>query len=141
MTPASDVREVAGPAAGDSPDDRGKQLRPSTVGVLKQALEHYLRDNRDFLDVYFPDTSGRGYVTWGDVLGLSDLQADALRPIMVESIHHFWKQDGREQARNVHLLTRQKEDPNFVSVHAKKARYWTQALQELCGVFRLESPI
>jgi hypothetical protein len=125
----------------DSPFDRGKQLQPSTVGVLKQALGQYLRNERDFVDVYFPDTSGRGYASWGDVLGLSDRQADALRLIMVDSIHYFRKQAARDQARNVHLLTRAKEDPNFVSFHAKRANYWTEALRDLCGVFGLESPV
>ncbi|MGA8302213.1 MAG: hypothetical protein WA691_05945 [Thermoplasmata archaeon] len=120
------------------PEQRGRLLRPSTVAVLKQALQHYLEHERDFVDAYFPEVARRGYVTWGDVFGLSDRQADACRPILLESIRHFLKEDARERNRNVHLLTREPVDPNFVSFPARKAKAWTEALRDLCNVFGLE---
>jgi hypothetical protein len=111
------------------------------VGALKDALGFYLEREREFVDVYFPEVSGRGYVVWGDVFGLSERQADALRPIVVESVRHFWRQDGRDKNRSVNLLTRMPEDPSFVSYHARKAKFWTAALRDLCTVFGLESPL
>lgn len=128
-------------ADGETTEQKGRLLRPSTVGVLKQALEHYLQHNRDFVDVYFPEIASRGYAAWGDIFGISDRQADALRPIMVESIRHFWKEDGRDKNRNVNLLTREPEDPNFVSYHARKAKYWTEALRDMCEVYEIQSPL
>jgi hypothetical protein len=130
------------PSLGIASNDRkAPRLRPSTVGVLKQALSWYLQWEREFVEVYFPRVTARGYVTWGDVFAIGDAQADALRPIMVESIHHFWKLDGRERNRNVNLLTHEPEDPRFVSFYARKAEYWTGALRDLCSTFDLKSPI
>ena len=130
------------PSRHEEPTEQKEEfLQPSSRGVLKQAIQHYRENDREFADVYFPDVTARGYVTWGDVFGATDLQADALRPIMVESIRHFWKQDGKEKNRCVNLLTREPEDPNFVSYYARKAKYWTAALRDLCKVFGLESPL
>lgn len=125
----------------ETTEQKGRLLRPSSVGVLKEALHHYLVHDRDFVDVYFPEVASRGYPDWGDVFGLNDLQADALRPIMVESVRYFWKQDAKEKNRNVNLLTREPIDPAFVSFHARKAKYWTEALRDLCSVYGLESPL
>ena len=137
---------IASPTDGetsgsDGSERRGTLLKPSTVGVLKDALSFYLQGNLDFMDVYFPQISSRRHVVWGDVFALSATQADALRPIMVESIRHFLKQDARDRNRNVSLLTRALEDPEFVSFHGRKAKYWTDALRDLCQTFGLESPI
>ncbi len=124
-----------------APPRLGEHLQPSSVGVCRDALNFYLQRERDFIDVYFPEVSGRGYATWADVFGLSPRQADALRPIMSESIRHFWKQDGRERNRNTNLLTRERIDPDFISYFARKASYWTDALRDVCRVFGLASPV
>jgi hypothetical protein len=121
-------------------EQKGKLLRPSTTGVLKQSLNHYLAKERDFVGVYFPLIAVRGYATYDDAFQLTDTQADALRPILSESIAHFFKEDGREKNRNVGLLDRKAVEPNFESRSAKKAKLWTEALRDLCTVFGLESP-
>lgn len=126
---------------GTPTEQKGKLLQPSTAGILKQALGQYLAHERDFVDEYFPEVALRGYSTYGDVFGLTVRQADALRLSLVESIRHFRKQAGRDVARNTHLLTRESEDPNFVSFHERKAKLWTEALRDLCKVFGLESPL
>jgi hypothetical protein len=122
-------------------EQKGRPLRPSTIGVLKEALQHYLARERDFVDAYFPEVAERGYTKWGDLFGLTDDQADALRPIMVESIHHFWRQDGAEKNRRVNLLNREPDDPGFVSFPARKAKFWTEALRDLCRVYAMECPL
>jgi hypothetical protein len=122
-------------------DPRGHQLRPSTVGVLKRALNLYRQWEPDFVAAYFPRVAERGDARMEDIFELDDQQADALRPIMAESIQYFWKQDGRDKNRNLNLLTHQPEDPSFVSFHARKAKYWTEAIRDLCRVFGLESPV
>jgi hypothetical protein len=126
---------------GETTEQKGKLLRPATTGVVKQALNHYLAKERDFVGVYFPLVGSRGYAAYDDVFQLNDVQADALRPIMAESIAHFWKEDGRERNRNVGLIDRQPIDPKFESRAAKKAKLWTEALRDLCQVFGLESPL
>lgn len=128
-------------AGGDSSARRGEKLRPSSVGVLRQSLNFYLHKERDFVDVYFPEIARRGYATWHDVFELTDRQADALRPIMSDSVEHFRRQDARERNRNVNLLTREVLDPEFVSGPARKAKYWTEAVRDLCAVYGLDSPI
>ena len=126
---------------GEPTEQKGKLLRPGSQGVLKQALNSYLAHEPVFVGVYFPIAVARGYATYGDVFDLTDLQADALRPIMAESVTHFLKEDGRERNRNVGLIDRLPVDPNFVSRAAKKAKLWTEALRDLCGVYGLESPL
>lgn len=122
-------------------EQKGKLLRPGNQGVIKQALNSYLAHEPDFAGVYFPNAVARGYATYGDVFDLTDLQADALRPIMAESVAHFLKEDGRERNRNVGLIDRQPIDTDFVSRAAKKAKLWTEALRDICSVFGLESPL
>jgi hypothetical protein len=122
-------------------EQKGLLLRPATTGVVKQALSHYLAKERDFTRVYFPLIIARGYPNYDDVFQLSDAQADALRPIMAESILHFHKEAGREEKRNIRLIDREPEDPTFEPRAAKKAKLWTEALRDLCSVFGLEAPI
>lgn len=122
-------------------EQKGKLLRGSTQGVLRQALNHYLAKERDFVGVYFPSVVSRGYATYDDVFQLTEAQADALRPIMAESIAHFYKEDGRERNRNVGLIDREPIDPTFESRAAKKAKLWIEALRDMCGVFGFESPV
>jgi hypothetical protein len=62
-----------------STEQKGKLLRGASTGVLKQALNHYLARERDFVGVYFPQIVTRGYATYDDVFQLNDTQADALR--------------------------------------------------------------
>lgn len=134
--------EDSGPAPEPAPcTPRGRQLRPSTASVLKRALNLYLQWEPDFIEAYFPRVTKRGEARLGDIFDLDDQQADALRPVMAESIQYFWKQAGRDKTRNLHLLTHEPEDPTFVSYHARKAKYWTEALRDLCAVFAFESPI
>jgi hypothetical protein len=126
---------------GETTEQKGKLLRPATTGVLKQALNHYLAKERDFVGVYFPLIVARGYSTYDDVFQLTEDQADALRPIMAESIAHFYKEDGRERNRNVGLLDHRPVEQGFESRAAKKAILWTGALRDLCSVYGLESPL
>lgn len=120
---------------------KGKLLRPATTGVLKQSLNHYLARERDFVGVYFPIVASRGYATYDDVFQLTDEQADALRPILAESITHFYKEDARERNRSIGLLDRRPLDPSFESRAAKKAKLWSDALKDLCTAFGLDSPL
>ncbi len=122
-------------------EQKGILLRPATTGVLRQALNHYLAKERDFVGVYFPNVVARGYASYDDVFQLSDDQADALRPILAESITHFHVQAGREEARNTHLTQRTPIDESFVPRAARKANLWTDALKNLCETFGLEPPI
>lgn len=126
---------------GETTEQKGTLLRPATTGVVRQALNHYLAKERDFMGAYFPLIVARGYATFDDVFQLSADQADALRPIMAESIAHFHKEAGREEARNVHLTERTPIDPAFVPRGTRKAKLWTEALRNLCEVFGLEHPI
>jgi hypothetical protein len=120
---------------------KGRLLRPSSAGVIKQALNHYLRLEPDFAAAYFPLVQARGYSNYDDVFEIDDNQVDALRPLMTESILHFLKEDGRERNRNVNLIDRRLIDDGFESRAAKKAKLWTEALRDLCSVFGLESPV
>jgi hypothetical protein len=122
-------------------EQKGTLLRPSTIGILKRALAYYLEYERDFVGVFFPKVAARKYVTWADLFELTDRQADAMRPIVVDSIYHFRRQDGRERNKNVDLLARTPLDPGFVSEYARRADLWTDALRDLCEVYGLKSPL
>jgi hypothetical protein len=121
--------------------ERGRMLRPSTAGVIKQALNHYLQREPEFVCEYFPLVRDRGFASYDDIFRINARQVDALRPLLAESVLCFHKQDGRERNRNVGLLDRRPVDPGFESWAAKKARLWTEASRDLCRVFGLESPL
>lgn len=125
----------------ESNDTKGRALRPSTQGVVKQAIQYYRAHEPDFVAAYFPNVTARGYASFGDVFDLTDLQADALRVILVESIRQFGKEVARDRNRNVHLVDRTPLDPSFVSPAERKSKLWTEALRDLCGVFGLEFPM
>jgi hypothetical protein len=116
-------------------------LPPSVQGVVKEVLGIYKNREPDFMGVYFPVVTARGYPLYGDVFDLTAVQADALLPLMAESIRHFWRLDGRERNRSVNLLTREPMDSEHVSYYAKKALTWTEALRTLCSTFGLQSPV
>jgi hypothetical protein len=122
-------------------EQKGRLLQPASQGVLKQVLQHCLAREPDFAAEYFPLVKIRGYATYGDVFELSDRQADALRPIMAESVHYFLKLDGRERNRNINPFTRAEVDPSYVSFPARKAKFWADAARDVCRVYGLESPL
>lgn len=126
--------------SGDGPP-KGRLLAPTTAGVIRQALQYYLREDLDFTAEFFPNIIARGHANYDDVFSLSQRQAEALVPVLESSVRHHQRLDGRERARNTHLITRVPIDPAFKSALAQKAEMWAGALRDLCRNFGLNCPV
>jgi hypothetical protein len=133
-----------GPAPASEPMDptpRGRLLTPITAGVIRQALQYYCHDDSDFTAEYFPNVSTRGFARYDDVFNLDQRQAEALVPMLESSVRRHQRLDGKERARNTHLIDRVPIDADFKSAAAQKAEMWAGGLRDLCRRFDMRCPV
>jgi hypothetical protein len=109
-----------------------------TTGTLKHALQYYLEYEREFVALYFPRIAERNYVTLTDVTQLSERQAEALRPLLADSVRYFRRREGH---RTPPSSDRPHAAPSTNPEAARKAELWAAALRELCASFELEDPL
>jgi len=112
-----------------------------TTGTLKRALQYYLEYEHEFVALFFPRIAERNYVTLTDVADLTPRQADALRPLLADSVRYFRRKEEKEPARPSpsSLGTASAADP--ATDLARKAQLWADALRELCASFELRDPL
>lgn len=125
----------------DCSDERGRLLSPITAGVLRRALQHYLRSDPEFVGEFFPNVGSRGHSTYDDVFSLTQRQAEALVPILESSVRYYQRLDGRERGRNIHLIERKPIESSFQSAPGKTGELWARALTDLCAKFMVICPI
>ena len=115
----------------------GRRLNPLTAGVLRQALQFYRASDPDFVGEYFPNVISRGHSAYDDVFSMDQRQAEALVPMLEDSVHYFRVRAAKDQNRNVDLLTRKPIDARYESFNEAKAKTWDRALKDLRQVFRI----
>jgi hypothetical protein len=119
---------------GESVAHSAGRLGPETSGTLKRALQYYLEYEREFVALFFPRITERSYVTLADVSELTARQADALRPLLADSVRYFRRQEEKELARLAGASSASSEV-------ARKAELWADALREMCASFKLSDPL
>jgi hypothetical protein len=115
-------------------------LRSSSTETLKRALQYYLEYEPVFVKMFFPLMAERGYVVRADVGQMTARQADALLPLLVDSVRYFERQEAKETKR-MNLSTTRPEGSAIVSEVGRKAKLWTDAARDLCEVFDLRFPV
>lgn len=125
------------PGTSPASDELGRRLKPMTAGILRQALQLYRARDPDFVGEYFPNVIARGYSAYDDVFSMDLRQAEALVPILEDSVRYFRTRAAKDQNRNVDLLTRKPLDPDFESINEVKAKAWFGALKDLRPVYRI----
>jgi hypothetical protein len=130
--------------ASESIEGRGASattLRLESKGTLKHALQYYVEFEPKFSETFFPDAARRGYVVWSDVEQLSARQADALRPMLADSIRYFSRHDERSSVRSLEPGGPDSTPSAGSSELGRKAQLWTDALRDLCVAFDLDFPL
>jgi hypothetical protein len=112
-----------------------------TTGTLKRALQYYLEYEREFVTLFFPRIAERNYVTLADVAEMTPRQADALRPLLADSVRYFRRKEEQEPARPSPPLYGTPGAADPTTDLARKARLWADALRELCASFELSDPL
>jgi hypothetical protein len=116
-------------------------LGPEASGTLKHALQYYLEYEREFVGMFFPRIVERNRVNWADVSELTARQADALRPLLADSVRYFRRQADKERSRSEPpFRDRHGSDP-VPAEGSRKADLWASALKELCDSFQLSDPL
>lgn len=114
---------------------------PEVSATLKRALQYYLEYESEFVRVFFPRVAERNYVSLADIAEMTHRQADALRPMLADSVRYFRRQDrkvpSREDTASRAPATDSLENPDL----ARKERLWTDALRQLCESFGLVDPL
>lgn len=125
---------------GPTPQPRVR-FGPETTGTLKRALQYYLEYEREFVALYFPRIAEREYVTLTDVSELTAHQADALRPLLADSVRYFRRKEEKEEHRTPPSPDGVPTAPAVSQDVARKTQLWAAALEELCALFELENPL
>ena len=125
-----------GPAPGPGP-----RLGAEALATLMRVLQYYLEYEREFVTMFFPEIVERGYVASSDVAELTARQADALRPLLADSVRYFRRQEAKQPSRRTPSTLEPTRDDAERSSTSKKARLWANALQELCLSFGLRNPL
>jgi hypothetical protein len=112
-----------------------------TTGTLKRALQYYLEYEREFVSLYFPRIAERNYVTLSDISDMSDHQADALRPLLADSVRYLRRKEEKGEARAPPSPDGLHAPSSATAEVARKAQLWAAALQELCARFQLADPL
>ncbi len=128
---------MTGESAGP-PEAPSRRFGTETSGSLKRALQYYLEYERPFVEMFFPRIAERNYVTLLDVSGLTERQADALRPLLADSVRYFRRQEEKERGRTPRS-SREPAEPGAGS--PSKAQRWADALREMCRSFGLDDPL
>jgi hypothetical protein len=138
---ASDPHGPTSSSATGLSSGRGRLLSPITAGVLRQALQHYLASDPEFVGEFFPNLASRGHSAYDDVFSLTQRQAEALVPILESSVRYYQRLDHREQSRAVHLIERKPAEPSSRSSFGQKAELWARSLRDLCDKFDVICPM
>jgi hypothetical protein len=126
---------------GDPTSDPTGRLGPETSATLKRALQYYLEFEREFVVMFFPRIVERGYVTLADVTDLTPRQADALRPLLADSVRYFRRQEEKERGSRPPTPGGPAATSAVNSEVSRKAQLWAEALQEMCASFELSDPL
>lgn len=124
---------------GPGPSGAWSMGRPSdsTADTLLRALQYYLQYEPEFVALFFPDVAARKQVLPSDVEGLTWRQADALRPLLTDSVLYFRRQLEKGPGRSP-----PGEDPGSEpDALRRKEALWTTALRDLCAAYGLEFPL
>jgi hypothetical protein len=119
----------------------GSRLGPETTSTLKRALQFYLEYEPEFIATFFPRIAERNHVTMTDVADLTPRQADALRPLLADSVRYFRRTEEKQAARASPPPGGTARPPAPSSETLRKAQWWADALGELCESFGLSNPL
>lgn len=119
----------------------GPRFSPEVNATLKRALQYYLEYEREFMTIFFPRVAERNYVSLADVAELTHRQADALRPLLADSVRYFRRQERKGPSRGELVPETVSTDPLENSELERKERLWADALRQLCESFGLPDPL
>jgi hypothetical protein len=122
------------------PTPESKALRSSSVETLKRSLQYYLEYEPEFVAMFFPRMAERGYVVRSDAGEMTHRQADALCPLLLDSVRYFERQDAKERSKQVRSSDPVQGPTAGLSEFGRKAQLWSDALRDLCEVFGLQAP-
>ncbi len=108
-----------------------------TADTLLRALQYYLEYEPEFVGLFFPDVASRNQVLPSDVDGITWRQADALRPLLADSVLYFRRQLGKGPGR---VPPGEGARAEAEALRRKEA-LWTAALRDLCSAYGLDFPL